>query len=261
MFNNLILKKDKNINYLIVLLSAITLFSLISGFICKLLEDDNISYCKSFFIKNLFKESGLLENLQSILLLFSILLLINIFRKLESNNFLKIFIILKILALVYYLGEEISWGQHIFNLKSPEILVEINKQEEINLHNISNLFNQLPRSLVILWCGFLPLFFYFFKKNSSLKSVFRLIFLPNNKLIIVSLIFLILFLPDFIIDKSGIHPGHHKDGSDIEVAFYFDLISFNYVERLSELHELIFCFYFFIYSLSFSDKLKNIKIK
>ena len=258
MFNDITKSKDQIINYLLILLSIVILFTLLSGFLCEV-RYDNSSYCNLSFIKNLFRENGFIESLQSILLLFSILLLINIFRKLENKNFLKVFIFFKILLLIYYLGEEISWGQHFFNLKSPKIFIELNNQEEINLHNISNIFNQLPRSLVILWCGFVPIFFNLIKNKYFLKSNFTLIFLPNTKLLFVSFIFLILFLPDFMIDKLGLHPGHHLDGADIKSAFYFDLISFNYVERLSELHELVFCFYFLIYSVSFSKKLNFLR--
>lgn len=40
------------------------------------------------------------------------------------------------LLMVIFAGEEISWGQRIFHLETPEILMEINKQQEINIHNI-----------------------------------------------------------------------------------------------------------------------------
>jgi|CXWL01.1.fsa_nt_gi hypothetical protein len=33
-------------------------------------------------------------------------------------------------------GEEISWGQRIFNVQTPVALAEINAQEELNVHNI-----------------------------------------------------------------------------------------------------------------------------
>ena len=35
-----------------------------------------------------------------------------------------------------FMGEEISWGQRIFDITPPEILEEINVQNEINLHNM-----------------------------------------------------------------------------------------------------------------------------
>ena len=39
------------------------------------------------------------------------------------------------LAFLFGAGEEISWGQRLFNIESPEFFLEHNAQEEINLHN------------------------------------------------------------------------------------------------------------------------------
>ena len=35
-----------------------------------------------------------------------------------------------------FAGEEISWGQRIFGMTTPEVLQEANKQHELNIHNI-----------------------------------------------------------------------------------------------------------------------------
>ncbi len=40
------------------------------------------------------------------------------------------------LGLFFIAGEEISWGQRIFNFAGPEVLVERNLQNEANLHNL-----------------------------------------------------------------------------------------------------------------------------
>jgi hypothetical protein len=47
------------------------------------------------------------------------------------------------LALLFFFGagEEISWGQRIFGFKTPESLAQVNKQDELNLHNLSVLEN------------------------------------------------------------------------------------------------------------------------
>jgi hypothetical protein len=37
-------------------------------------------------------------------------------------------------------GEEISWGQRIFNFETPEELVQLNDQDEFNFHNIDKKF-------------------------------------------------------------------------------------------------------------------------
>ena len=61
-------------------------------------------------------------------------------------------------------------------------------------------------------------------------------------------------LPDFFVDKLGLHPGHVDGlGQGIEASVFYDTITFNFL-RLSEFHELIFAFYFFIYSLSIMNR-------
>ena len=62
-------------------------------------------------------------------------------------------------------------------------------------------------------------------------------------------------LPDLIIDIFDLHTGHLENP---KLALLYDQISFNFL-RLSELHELIFCYYFFIYSLTLRDISKFMK--
>jgi len=47
----------------------------------------------------------------------------------------KYFLLFAVLFILAF-GEEISWGQRIFNFETPESLEKINMQEEFNLHNI-----------------------------------------------------------------------------------------------------------------------------
>lgn len=42
-----------------------------------------------------------------------------------------------VLLFFFGAGEEISWGQRIFGFKTPEPLAQVNKQDELNLHNLS----------------------------------------------------------------------------------------------------------------------------
>ena len=131
---------------------------------------------------------------------------------------------------------------------TPTAKQEINNQKETNLHNISNLFDQLPRALVYFWCAFSVILINLnFFKNKINKN-FYLIISPNKKLIYISLLLLILSIPDIIVDILNLHPGHVDEfGKGIPASFFYDFITFNYV-RLSELHELIFSFYFLCYS-------------
>lgn len=64
------------------------------------------------------------------------------------------------IAVLFFLvgGEEISWGQRIFAIGTPETMREINVQGETNIHNIEGL-HQIVRalSLLILWCLFVAI--------------------------------------------------------------------------------------------------------
>ena len=87
------------------------------GHQCKYLKP---SYCQIYFFESILYENGFVENLQSLFLIVSIYFLIASFIKFNLKKIIKIFLTIKILALIYYLGEEISWGQHFFKWVSPE---------------------------------------------------------------------------------------------------------------------------------------------
>ena len=84
------------------------------------------------------KEDGPLENLTAILFGLSSICFI-VFAK--RSDFLKnklayVMTIGWVLLMFVFMGEEISWGQRIFSFATPEKLAEINKQDELNIHNI-----------------------------------------------------------------------------------------------------------------------------
>jgi hypothetical protein len=64
---------------------------------------------------------------------------------------IRVWVILTMLGCVYFAGEELSWGQHIFGWGTPAYLESVNDQEETNLHNISSWFDQKPRMLLEFW--------------------------------------------------------------------------------------------------------------
>ncbi len=50
------------------------------------------------------------------------------------------------LLCIFLLGEEISWGQHVFGFESSERMMQINAQAESNLHNLNlSLLFGIPR--------------------------------------------------------------------------------------------------------------------
>ena len=243
------MSSNNKINFFYICFLFLVVFSLTQGYYCKYTPSN---VCNELF-KNYWLENGFIENLQAIFVLVSIIILIKIKFNLKKINFVNLFIIIKIFALIYYLGEEISWGQHFFKWDSPVIFQEINNQKETNLHNISNLFDQLPRALVFFWCAFSIILIKFIKiKNKNNEDLFLLIS-PNKKLIYISLLLLVLSIPDIVVDIFNLHPGHYEKlvtgGTvDIPVAIFIDKLTFNFI-RLSELQELIFSFYFLSYSI------------
>ena len=124
----------------------------------------------------------------------------------------------------------------------------MNNQKETNLHNISNLFDQLPRAFVYFWCTFIVILANLNIFKTKLSEEIFIIISPNKKLIYISSLLLIVSFPDIIVDLFNLHPGHYNEFGDIPEAIFFDNITLNFI-RLSELHELIFSFYFLCYSI------------
>lgn len=211
----------------------------------------------------LWNESGLVENLQVIILFITLLYLIFLyFMKKNVPNLFRYFIIINMIGIFYILLEEISWGQHFFNYKSPDILLNkesflYNKQGEFNIHNISNVFNEIPRTLILIWCSLsIPILRLInYTKNENLNLIIE----PNKKLINLSYLILFISLPDLIINKFDlidnsklfIFNGNEFIKYDIN-QFILSVLTFNFI-RFSELQELLVFYYF----LSHTIFLKN----
>jgi len=221
----------------------------------------------------IWQENGIIEIIQEALLFITIIYLINIYFFIKKNSsnklhYYKIFIILKILALSYFLLEEISWGQQLINFKTPNFFLNknsifYNHQEEFNLHNTSNLFNEIPRALVLIWCAFSILIVMKFKKSITID--FQKIICPSDKLLFISIIIIIFTIPDLIltkigfIDYSNIHIINNQGFEIYNIKKIIPIIlSFNFF-RLSELQEFLFIYYFFWHSF-FLKKTINSKI-
>ena len=214
------------------------------------------TFCEnSIFFSNFWEENGFVENMQSLFLLISIILLLKARKNFLQNKLISFFLTIKILALIYFLGEEISWGQHFFKWDTTQWFKIHNNQDETNLHNISNLFDQLPRGLVAIWCTLVvPVTLFLINRIKINKNILKIL-CPDKKLLTISIILLIIIVPDLLIDKFNLHPGWtNLDGSRLnDYQYFYDMISFNFI-RLSELQEFVFACYFLIYSNSFKIK-------
>lgn len=104
----------------------------------------------------LLKEDGLVESIGALALFvtagaFAVLAR----RAIPARRPLLAILVLAGSALVFFVGggEEISWGQRIFDISTPESLSEINKQQETNLHNIGIVSTIAEATFFLLWVG------------------------------------------------------------------------------------------------------------
>ena len=84
----------------------------------------------------LIKEDGIIEYSTAFFLLFSSIYLINALNKNKNKNQYKFGLLLFSVAFFFGFGEEISWGQRIFDIESPFFFSENNLQNETNIHNL-----------------------------------------------------------------------------------------------------------------------------
>jgi hypothetical protein len=87
------------------------------------------------------------------------------------------------LAIMFFLafGEELSWGQRIFNLHPDELINRLNDQQEINIHNLRCFrgalnANHLFTYFWVTYCLIVPVLY---RKSSVAAAFFNKINLPN----------------------------------------------------------------------------------
>jgi len=90
------------------------------------------------------KDDNIVENTSAISYFLSAIILFYLFFKSKSDKkkyFLgtnkNYFFLLLGVFFIICLGEEISWGQRIFNIGTPQIILDNNRQGEMNLHNLN----------------------------------------------------------------------------------------------------------------------------
>jgi len=86
-------------------------------------------------MKNITGEDGVIESLTAFFLFIAS---ITFFLANKKHNF---FIYALSFILFFGAGEEISWGQRIFNIQTPDEMKKVNVQGEITLHNLE-IFNR-----------------------------------------------------------------------------------------------------------------------
>ena len=86
-------------------------------------------------------------------LFFAAGLLLFVTARVERSFFRRWIYILGGVALVFVAGEEISWGQRIFGFPTPDFLMDLNAQDEVNVHNINvKLFTRIYQDGTLILC-------------------------------------------------------------------------------------------------------------
>lgn len=130
-----------------------------------------------------------------------------------------LFYLVLCILFVFICGEEISWGQRIFGIKSPEYFLEHNVQKEINLHNLNMIHN--PAYLIYFLVGFLGAFAWMLlpKKINAKYNFAARFFIPEWFLTFyflpVFITYLCYCLYGFSILFLGVKPFCIGDGSFI----------------------------------------------
>ena len=128
----------------------------------------------------LIQEDGFVENASATFWFFAaVSLSIAIIRqgKTPANLFQKTFCVLIVLFFVLAGGEEISWGQRLFDLETPELLKRVNVQNELTIHNTgsTSIFSNFFFLLAVAFFLVLP---WLARKHESVRQIAAYYVLP-----------------------------------------------------------------------------------
>lgn len=156
---------QKNLNKVTFLFPFILFFVLIM-----------VSFWPNDIFKIIILEDHFIENFQFyILFLGSILSLFFALKSFSKNKY--IFFVF-FLILLFVSGDEVSWGQRIFNVKTLDILSPYNLQNENTIHNLSFFDSFIKLSYLIF--PWLCIFGGLLKKNRIIVNKFISSWIPNT---------------------------------------------------------------------------------
>ena len=161
-------------------------------------------------LNRLCREDGLIEWLTAIFYFAAAVLLIVGNKKYGFKNpwfwfFAALFFVVA--------GEEISWGQRIFGIVTPENLESVNVQQEFNLHNVDGI-HQNVRSVGVLFvltiCYLIPLANWLIKGVNQIVEKLKLPVYPLWLVAVPTIALLFMIIPrllfdlvDFNLDEIG----------------------------------------------------------
>jgi hypothetical protein len=142
------------------------------------------------------------------------------------------------LSCIYIAGEEMSWGQHIFQWNTPEYWAMVNRQQETNLHNTYAIFEKIPRTILelLIFAGGLlvPLAAVFYP---WLRSARLSLFLPAAALVPTALGATIFKVIDRLQQGNYVPTVVYRPSETIETYLYFFIFAYLliFARRIKEL--------------------------
>ena len=153
---------------------------------------------------------------------------------------------------LYFAGEEASWGQHIFSWTTPEVWTDINYQNETNIHNISGLFNELPRGLLTL-TALVSVFLPWIQRRRRAEtwdphtSIWPWL-MPTRAVVPSALVSVVITVPAKLADKGPV-------GRFATVPDWFELLAMNHM--IGELKEHFLAIFILMFLWSWHERLRT----
>ena len=147
----------------------------------------------------------------------------------KDRPWLFAWVMIAVMACIYIVGEEVSWGQHFLNWATPDDWAAINDQNETNLHNTSSWLDQKPRLILMIGIVVGGIIFPLLQKFKPGK-------LPEN--------FSIIYPPMMLIPVALLVIGPYLAQEITE-----HLWRGGFFERVSELQELYMYYFVLLYMI------------
>ena len=151
-----------------------------------------------------YKEDGILENV-TVLMAFASGFILLYVASLYKFTMRGLFAFALAASVLLFALEEISWGQRIFGWETTALMLEINEQQENNLHN---LFNEYFDIGYVCLTGLLASLFFFRDQWIRLFGRYRqtkvfVEFMPSGDLYYTGYFYIFLMLFTLVLDRGG----------------------------------------------------------
>lgn len=179
-----------------------------------------------------YKEDGILENV-TVLMAFAAGFILLYIASQYKFTIRGLFVFALAASVLLFAMEEISWGQRIFGWETTALMLEINEQQENNLHN---LFNEYFDIGYVLLTGFLASLFFFRDQwigflGRRRQTRILVEFMPSRDLFYTGYFYIFLMLFTLIFDRGG-------ETLEAAIALMFLFYAVDVVKKLEPQTEL-----------------------